>query len=82
MAEPLLAPKFLKVYMLLKQSPNFYLYPTGTASPGGGATGFYFTREEAEKYRTMELLVASATDSKDKFHIFELDIPNPAYESK
>jgi hypothetical protein len=76
MSEPLPAPKFLKVYLLVRQLSHLYFSPSGGGNNIG--TGFYFTRDEAEKQRTMELLTL-ADSAKDKFYIFELDIPNPAY---
>ncbi len=75
MSLPLPAPESIKVFMLLKQSTGLFLYPTGSSS-NGLSSGFFLTREEAEKVRLMEVL---GSDGKDKFHIFELDIPNSAY---
>jgi hypothetical protein len=77
--EPLPIPKNLTVYMLLKQN-GLYFYPTGNVGTGspGMSCGFYATRAEAEMQRTGQAL-QSKPDSNDKFLIFELEIPNPAY---
>ena len=75
MSKALPAPEFIKVFMLLKQSTGLFLYPTGSSS-AGLSTGFYLTREEAEKSRLLEVL---GNDGKDKFYIFELEIPNLAH---
>jgi hypothetical protein len=40
--------------------------------------GFFWTQTEAEHHRTMELL-KDTTMPKSQYHVFELDIPNPAY---
>ena len=44
--------------------------------------GFYLTRQEAEHSRTLEHLKATTTDSFKTLHIFELDVPNPAYKNE
>ncbi len=75
MTKPLPAPESIKVFMLLKQSNGLFLYPTGSSS-NGLSSGFFLTREDAEKVRLMEVL---GNEGKDKFHIFELEIPNPIY---
>ena len=41
-------------------------------------SGFYATRDEAEKARTMAIL-SDKTDNL--YHIFELEFPNPAYKN-
>ena len=49
--------------------------PASTTNSGAAniGTGYFTTLQEAEHYRTLELLKASAT--KEKFHIFELEVP-------
>jgi hypothetical protein len=76
--EPIAPPKTIKIYQLLKQS-GAYLSNTGAASVLTWGIGFYTTLVEAEQNRTMELL--KNTDAvKPQYHIFELDLPNPAYK--
>jgi hypothetical protein len=76
--EPIKAPKTLKVYQLIKQTGLNFSYG------GTGATlgvGFYSTLHEAEHNRTLELLKDTTSgNSKPKWHVFELEFPNPAYE--
>lgn len=75
MSKPLATPEYLKIYMLLKRSNGgLFFYPSGAAAPLG--TGFYLTKEDAEKARTLEFL---SNNNEDKFYIFELEVPNPAY---
>ena len=40
-------------------------------------TGFYATRDEAEKARTFAILNDKADN---RYHIFELEFPNPAHK--
>jgi hypothetical protein len=76
--EPLKPPKTFKVYSLIKQTG---LMLSNVYAPGTGATqvgpGFYTTRDEAEYSRTLELLKET---SGSKYHVFELEIPNPVYQ--
>ena len=76
--EPIAPPKSVKVYQLIKQSGT-YLMNTGVSGPISWGLGFYNTLQEAEHNRTMELL-KNADTPKPQYHIFELDIPNPAYK--
>jgi hypothetical protein len=76
--EPIALPRTVKVYQLLKQSGT-YLMSTGVSGPISWGIGFYATLQEAEHNRTMELLKNTDTP-KPLYHIFELDIPNPAYK--
>ena len=78
--EPLKPPKTFKVYSLIKQTGLLLnnVYASGTAHIQYGP-GFYATRDEAELSRTLELLKDTATP-KSRYHVFELDIPNPAYQ--
>lgn len=77
--EPIKPPKTIKIYQLIRQTGlNFAVSGTGTTGLG---VGFYSTLQEAEQTRTMELLKDTTTGiNKPKWHIWELDIPNPAYE--
>lgn len=54
-----------------------YVYGGSTSSAFG--PGFYSTREEAEQLRTVEIL-KDTTGSGNKYHVFELEIPNPVYQ--
>lgn len=78
--EPLKPPKTFKVYTLIKQTGLMmnYVYVPGTGHMQYGP-GFYATRDEAEQSRTLELLKDTATP-KSLFHVYELDIPNPAHQ--
>lgn len=77
--EPIRAPKTIKIYQLIRQTGMTF---TGSGSGTSGlGIGFYSTLQEAEHNRTMELLKDTTTGiNKPKWHIWELDIPNPAYE--
>jgi len=81
--EPLPVPDRLKIYMLLCQN-GMNFAPTGSTVSGSNyiGYGFYLTRQEAEHSRTLEHLKATTTESFNKLHIFELDIPNPAYKKE
>jgi len=78
--EPLKAPATYKVYTLIKQTgmSMSYVYVSMPASLNFGS-GFYGTRHEAEQARTFELL-KDTTTPKPLYHVFELEVPNPAYQ--
>jgi hypothetical protein len=76
--EPIKAPKTIKVYMLLKQTGLSFI-PTGTAA-AGMSTGFYPTIDLAEQNRTLSILADTSSGTKPIYHVYELDIPNPAYQ--
>ena len=73
MTTPLLPPKKFSVYMLLKQD-KLTFYPTGINAEM--STGFFRSREDAEHQRMVEVLKGTSTDM---YHIYELEVPNPAY---
>lgn len=75
---PLAIEPFLKVYLLLRQNGT-YLNATGFDANNNMGSGFFPTQHHAELMRTKELL-ALKPDCTDKFHIYELEIPNPAYK--
>lgn len=75
--EPIKPPKTIKVFQLIKQNGLNFTY-SGTGTSGMGI-GFYSTQHEAEHNRTIEVL-KDITTPKPKYHVFELDIPNPAYQ--
>jgi hypothetical protein len=75
--EPLKPSKTIKIYQLIKQS-GMYFMSAGSAGTQSIGLGFYSNLQEAEFNRTSEIL-KSNSDQKEKFHVFELEIPNPAY---
>jgi hypothetical protein len=76
--KPLAPEPYIRVYMLLRQQ-GLYLATTGYSNNTlPGSSGFYSSRNEAEIARTHELL--SNKDKDYLYHIYELDLPNPAYE--
>ena len=78
--EPLKPPPTFLVYTVLKQTglSLSYVYSSGSSTISLGS-GFYGTRDEAEKVRTYELL-KDTTDPKPHYHVFELEIPNPVFQ--
>lgn len=76
--EPIKAPKTLTVFQLLKQTGMNFSY-AGSAGSISLGLGFYFTLQEAEHNRTLEVL-RDTTNPKPRYHVFELEVPNPAYE--
>ena len=77
--EPIKPPKTIKIYQLIRQTGMMFS-GSGSGTTGLGV-GFYSTLQEAEHNRTMELLKDTTTGiNKPRWHIWELDIPNPAYE--
>ena len=73
-------PKTFKVYILIKQSGVLFSTVKNMAVNSLG-TGFFLTREEAEHNRTIEELSdTTVTGQKPKWHIFELEFPNPVYK--
>ena len=78
--EPLRPPPTYKIYTVIKQSglAMSYVYVSQVNAINYGP-GFYGTRHEAEQARTFELL-KDTTEPKAKYHVFELELPNPAYQ--
>lgn len=76
--DPIKPPKTIKIYQLVRQTGISF---TNTGSGGTFGLGFYPSLQEAELNRTMEALKDTTTGmSKPKWHIWELDVPNPASE--
>lgn len=75
--EPIKPPKTLRVFQLIKQTGLSFTY-TGSGTTGMGV-GFYSTQQEAEHNRTLEVL-KDTTNPKPRYHVFEIEIPNPAYQ--
>jgi len=79
--ESIKPPKTFKVYTLIKQTGASFTYTSGSASSSQLGLGFFVTLQEAEHTRTVEVLKDTTTGAtKPKFHIFELEVPNPIYE--
>ena len=77
--EPINPPKTMRVYQLVKQTGlSFSTIGTSTGITLGH--GFYSTLQEAEHNRTIEVLKDTTTGTKPRFHVFELEVPNPAYQ--
>jgi hypothetical protein len=76
--KPLAVDPYLTVYMLLSQNGT-YLATWGYDSGANLGGGFFLTRESAEHARTKELLTQSS-ENKTQYHIYEIEIPNPAYQ--
>ena len=74
--KPIPPPSHISVFALFKQT-GASLMPVGLQSGTNWGTGMFNTLQAAEQQRTIEALI-DGTGSK--FHIFELEIPNPAYE--
>lgn len=75
-------PKTIKVYHLLKMSTKSGLYISSCATRPGSSTfgiGMYTTLQEAEHSRTLEIL-GDPDGGYNSYHIFELELPNPAYK--
>ena len=80
MSQPLPAPEFQKWYILVSQSStSLYFSLTGSAHTPSYGTGFYPTREAAEQARTVSILADKNTPPYS-YHVFELEVPNPAYQ--
>ena len=77
--KPISSPETLTFYLLVSQSStSLYFSTAGTShSPMTHGSGFYSTRDEAEKARTVAIL---GDKSENMYHIFELEFPNPAYQ--
>jgi hypothetical protein len=80
--EPLKPPKTIKIYQLVRQT-GMSFSSTGSSSSASATLGigFYPSLQEAEQNRTMEVLKDTSSGiNKPKWHVFELEFPNPAYE--
>ena len=75
---PKAIPKTIRVYQLIKMNANNGLTfsmanPVSTPNLG---QGIFLSEQDAEQYRTIEIL----KDSTCSYHVFELEFPNPAYK--
>lgn len=76
--QPLKPQPTFKVYAVIKQTGLQMSYVYGSGSSVTFGAGFYGSREEAEQLRTLELLKKTDTVHSE-YHVFELEVPNPAY---
>ena len=80
--DPIKPPKTIKIYQLVRQT-GMSFSSSGSLSSAASSlgVGFYPNLQEAEQNRTMEVLKDTSSGiSKPKWHVFELEFPNPAYE--
>ena len=78
--ESIKPPKILKIYQLMRQT-GMSFSNAAISSPTNLGSGIFPTLQEAEHVRTLETLKDTTTGpNKPRWHIFELDVPNPAYE--
>lgn len=75
--ESIKPPKFIKIYSLVKQS-GMYFSSAGSSGTQSIGLGFYTNLQEAEFNRTAEIL-KDTNQGKDRYHVFELEVPNPVY---
>jgi len=74
--EPIKPPKTIKVYQLMRQTGMSF-----NAAVTNLGNGIFPTLQEAEHNRTLEVLKDTTSGiNKPKWHVFELEFPNPAYE--
>ena len=80
--ESIKPPKTIKLYQLVRQTGMSFANTGSTSSSSVGlGIGFYLSLQEAEQNRTMEVLKDTTSGiNKPRWHVFELEFPNPAYE--
>jgi len=76
--EPINPPKTLKLYQLVRQNGLSFSTSSAMSQPISLGCGFFYSLNEAEMHRTNEVLKESSLP-KSKWHIFELEVPNPAH---
>jgi hypothetical protein len=76
----LAAPENLVFYLLVSQSSSSLFFSTHSVNHSNMSygSGFYASRDEAEKARTLAILGDKAGNT---YHIFELEFPNPAHKT-
>lgn len=78
--ESIKAPRVLKIYQLMRQT-GMSFSTAAVVSPTNLGSGIFPTLQEAEHNRTLEVLKDTTSGiSKPRWHIFELEVPNPAYQ--
>jgi hypothetical protein len=80
MTKPLEQPDTHKVYMLLKQTGAYFVPVSSSTTSVTGTSigvGFFWSQNDAEQHRTMEILKLQPSDAS-VFHVFELEVPNLA----
>jgi hypothetical protein len=80
--ESIKPPKTIKLYQLVRQTGMAFTTAGSSSSASAGiGIGFYPSLQEAEHNRTMEVLKDTTSgNNKPRWHVFELEFPNPAYE--
>ncbi len=76
--EPIKPPKTFRVYTLIKQTGLNMTYVYGTGASTTFGPGFYQSQQEAEQYRTLEVL-KDTSSPRSIYLVYELEVPNPAY---
>ena len=76
--QPISPPKTMRVFQVVKQTGLSFTTVGGSSGVSLGL-GFYSTLQEAEHNRTVEVLKDTTSGVKPQFHVFELEVPNPAY---
>jgi hypothetical protein len=69
----------MRVFQLIRQT-GLNFSTVGSSSGASLGLGFYPTLQEAEHNRTIEVLKDTTSGPEPRFHVFELEIPNPAYQ--
>jgi hypothetical protein len=77
--EPIKPPRTMRVFQLVRQTGLNFSTVGGSSGVSLGL-GFYPTLQEAEHNRTIEVLKDTTAGTKPRFHVFELEVPNPAYQ--
>ena len=77
--EPLKPPRTMRVFQLVRQTGLSFATVGGSSGVSLGL-GFYPTLQEAEHNRTIEVLKDTTSGVKPRFHVFELEVPNPVYQ--
>jgi len=76
--DPLPSPPSIAIYCLIKQDGMYFSTIYGSPISNIGM-GFFLNKKEAEVLQMVETIKLAADQTHIKFHIFELDVPNPAY---
>ena len=81
--ESIKPPRTVRYFQLLKMSTKTGLNISSCGTIPAGSTnyigtGIYITLQEAEHNRTLEIL-KDTDGAYNTYHIFELELPNPAY---
>jgi hypothetical protein len=78
--EPISPPRTMRVFQLIRQT-GMNFSTAAIVSPTNLGSGIFPTLQEAEHNRTIEVLKDTTSGvNKPRWHIFELEVPNPAYQ--